>query len=1050
MPRATQVQTNFTAGEISPRLLGRSDLNKFQNGLDEASNVILYPHGMVSRRPGTKYVATTKDSSSARLIPFKYNDDQAYAVEFGDQYLRFYRDGGQVLANGTNTITGASWSVGVATFTSAGHDIGVGDIVTVTGVVPDGYNITGEVTSTTSNQFSIALDTNPASSYSELTITTASWSAGEVTYTSSATHNLAVGDYLSITGASPSGYNVVGAVTDVPTATTFKIAVATDPGTYTSGGTMRGVTASPYQIESPWPEADIDELSYVQSADLLYIFHPNYSPRQIARTGSDVFTVSTFEIQNGPFEPVSQTAKMYASAIAHDATAVDNTQYKAGTGATSDWAGDEAGEHMVLTILDGTFTWDYDGADGITGTHIGRLVKWKATSTDPFYVGLIYQINSATEAYVLVLNKGQALTTGMDVFPEDNDDAEWYLGDFYGSFSDTTHTTAIVASGSWVMIGAGPGGTMTLTTERKHCINAGETVEIRSLESATADVNGFYAVTAVTATTIDVVTSTDPGAITAGTGLVILPNFLTNTAQEGTANDMNQPATGAFYQQRMWLGRTTTNPNRIYASVTGDFPNFQEASLDNDDSYATIDTDALNITIDDDQVNEIRWIRSAARGLLVGTNGAEYSITGTRTSEVITPSNVQAQRQSQYGSAAGIRPELIGRSLLFAHRSATRLIELSYSFEADQQTGQDVSIVSEHLLKPKIKAMAFAEVPVQTMWMVLEDGSLVTFVFEKDQDVLGWTKCSFGGSGLAESVVALPESDEDSVWFVVNRNGTRTIEVMQPPFDTDTEQVDAWYVDNGLAFDRTNTDGAKTLTFTATAYTTGSTGTLVATGHTPFAGTSADLGERYRLFDGTGAWFDLIIDAADTTTSCTAKVLTSGYPTALQATATSNWANLTDTYTGLDHLAGQTVSVFADGGTHEDVVVDSDGQIVLNNLAHKGVAGLGYTSTIKSLPIRVLQYFTETRGKAKALYATELRLWKSLGGEIDFGDRVVDIEYRDNEAALGKAPDLFTGITEMAPSSAYDSEARVNIVNSEPVPFNLLSMVYELDINDQI
>ena len=122
----------------------------------------------------------------------------------------------------------------------------------------------------------------------------------------------------------------------------------------------------------------------------------------------------------------------------------------------------------------------------------------------------------------------------------------------------------------------------------------------------------------------------------------------------------------------------------------------------------------------------------------------------------------------------------------------------------------------------------------------------------------------------------------------------------------------------------------------------------------------------------------------------------------------------------------------------------------MNNLAHKGVAGLGYTSTIKSLPIRVLQYFTETRGKAKALYATELRLWKSLGGEIDFGDRVVDIEYRDNEAALGKAPDLFTGIVEMAPSSAYDSEARVNIVNSEPVPFNLLSMVYELDINDQI
>lgn len=977
MPRATQVQTNFTAGEISPRLLGRSDLNRFQNGLDEASNVILYPHGMVARRPGTKYVATTKTSSSARLIPFKYNDDQAYAVEFGDQYLRFYRDGGQVTdvlsPNADNQVTNASWSVGVATYTTSGtHTLDVGDVVTVSGITPTGYNVTGEVQSTTSNTFTLLVETNP--------------------------------------------------------------------GTYSAGP---GIVVEPYEIVSPWPEAILDELTYVQSADLLYVFHPDYAPRQIARTDADTFTVSTFEIANGPFEPYSQSAKLYASAIAHNSYNVDSL-YKIGTGATSDWAGDEPGEHMVLTVLDDTLTWDHDGGDGTTGSDIGRLVKWKATTTDPFYVGLIYQTISSTVAYVLVLHKGQPLTTGMDVFPEENDAAEWYLGDFYGSFSDTTHTTAVIGSASYT------GTTLKVVCERKHCVNVGETITLLNLDSENP-VDGSYTVTGVTDNGTGLqFTTGNPGQITQNTGIIQLTNFLTNTGQEGDPEDMNQPATGAFYQQRMWLGGTTQNPNRIYASVTGDFPNFQEASLEDDEGYNTVDTDALNITIDDDQVNEIRWIRSAARGLLVGTNGAEYSITGTRTSEVITPSNVQAQRQSQYGSAAGIRPELIGRSLLFAHRSATRLIELSYSFEADQQTGQDVSIVSEHLLKAKIKAMAFAEVPVQTMWIVLEDGSLVTFVFEKDQDVLGWTKCSFGGSGLAESVVALPESDEDSIWFVVNRNGTRTIEVMQPPFDTDTEQVDAWYVDNGLAFDQTNTDGAKTLTFTATAYTTGSTGTLVASGHTPFAGTSADLGERYRLFDGTGAWFDLIIDAADTATSCTAKVLTSGYPTALQATATSNWANLTDTYTGLEHLAGQTVSVFADGGTHEDVVVDSDGQIVLNNLAHKGVAGLGYTSTIKSLPIRVLQYFTETRGKVKALYATELRLWKSLGGEIDFGDRVVDIEYRDNEAALGKAPDLFTGITEMAPSSAYDSEARVNIVNSEPVPFNLLSMVYELDINDQI
>jgi len=332
----------------------------------------------------------------------------------------------------------------------------------------------------------------------------------------------------------------------------------------------------------------------------------------------------------------------------------------------------------------------------------------------------------------------------------------------------------------------------------------------------------------------------------------------------------------------------------------------------------------------------------------------------------------------------------------------------------------------------------------------LENGSVVTFVFEKDQDVLGWTQCNFGGGGLAESVVALPEVDEDAVWFVVNRDGVRTIEVMQPPFDTDTNQEDAWYVDNALAFDQTNPTSSALLTFTASAYTTGSSGTLLATAHTPFAGSTADLGERYRMFAADGTWYDLEITVDDTTSSCTARVLTSGFPTELQATATSSWANLTNAFGGLEHLAGETVSVFADGGAHEDVVVSSEGEFTLNNLHWKGVVGFGYTTTIKSLPVRVMQYFTESRGKFKALFNTEIRLWKSLGGEIDFGDTPVDIEYRTNAASLGKAPPFKTGLIEMSPASSYDSDAFLRVISSEPVPLNILSIIYEMDINDQV
>ena len=969
MPRATHVQTNFTAGEISPRLLGRSDLNRYQNGLEKAENAIIYPHGMIARRPGTKFVGFTKNNGVSRLIPFEYNDDQAYVIEFGNEYLRFFRDGIPI----TRSIS----------------------------------------------------------------ITTASWSAELATYTSTA-HGLAVGDYVSVSGVDPVGYNAQGTVVSVPGANQFTLRVLTNPGSYVSGGSA----AVPYELASPWTSAELADINYTQSADVLYVMHPNFAPRRITRIGADVFSISTFEIKNGPFEPLSQTAKIRVSVTGHDATAVDSSYITWG-GSAQDWAGDEAGEHLSIKVTDGSFSFEH--GTGVDGPSIGRLIKFKK-GVNPFKVGLIYQTISNSQAYILVLSKGQAITTFVDYDPSTDDTAEWYLGDFYGSFSDTTHTRVEATNLSF----SSP--TVTITTARKHTVEVGDSITLQGSESTT-DINGVYTVTGTPSTTTIEVTASDPGTV-ASSGTVIMPAFLSNDAQEGTPVSMNQPKVPSFFQQRLWLGGTTNNVNRIYASVTGDFNNFQEADLDS--SYETLDTDSLNITIDDDRVNVIRWMRSVAQGLIVGTNGAEYTIGGATTGSVVTPSSVRALRQTEYGSKAGVEAELVGRSLLFAHRSGTRLIELAYSFEADQQVGTDMSIVSEHLLKPGIKAMSYQEVPVQTMWIVLDNGDVIGFVFEKEQDVLGWTKCNFGNNGLAESVAVIPETDEDAPWFIVNRGGVRTIEVMQPPFDVDTEQVDAWYVDAGLRFDARNTDSLALLKFNATSYGTGSTGTLSASGtlggaaFEPFAGDSTDLGERFRMWDAAGNYYDLEITVDDSATSCTARVITSGFPAELQNTNTSSWADLVSSITGFDHLDGEVVKVFADGGHHEDATISATGTLTLNGQYAEVVAGYGYTTTIKSVPIRVLQYFTETRGKYKSLYNAELRLWKSLGGSIDFNDQDTQIEYRQRNAALGLPPAFYSGLIEESPRSSYDGEAFLRVTTDAPMPFNILSIVYEIDINAAI
>lgn len=101
MARTTQVQTNFTAGEISPRLIGRTDFEKYFDGVETMENFITYPHGGCRRRSGTRYVAEVKTSSlSTILIGFQFSTTQAYVLEFGNLYIRFFKDGGQILSGG--------------------------------------------------------------------------------------------------------------------------------------------------------------------------------------------------------------------------------------------------------------------------------------------------------------------------------------------------------------------------------------------------------------------------------------------------------------------------------------------------------------------------------------------------------------------------------------------------------------------------------------------------------------------------------------------------------------------------------------------------------------------------------------------------------------------------------------------------------------------------------------------------------------------------------------------------------------------------------------
>jgi len=237
MARVAVQLTNFTGGELSPRLDGRNDLAKYASGCKTLQNMIVYPHGSAARRPGTTFVAEVKTSSAfTRLIPFEFSTTQTYILEFGDLYIRFYKDSGAIL-EANKTITGIT-QANPGVVTSASHGFSNGDTVVISGVVG--------MTQVNGKRFKVA---------------------------SVATNTFALQDV--------DGNNVN----------------TTSYTTYTSGGVANRV----YTLTTTYETADLADLKFAQSADVMYICHPDFPPRKLSRTGHTSWTITNVDFSNGPF-----------------------------------------------------------------------------------------------------------------------------------------------------------------------------------------------------------------------------------------------------------------------------------------------------------------------------------------------------------------------------------------------------------------------------------------------------------------------------------------------------------------------------------------------------------------------------------------------------------------------------------------------------------------------------------------------------------------------------------------------------------------------------
>ena len=101
MPRTTLALNSFVSGEFSAKLDGRQDFAKYQTSCKTLENFVVAPQGAAVRRVGTQFIEEVKTSANkTRLIPFEFSTTQTYILEFGNQYIRFYKDKGQILSSG--------------------------------------------------------------------------------------------------------------------------------------------------------------------------------------------------------------------------------------------------------------------------------------------------------------------------------------------------------------------------------------------------------------------------------------------------------------------------------------------------------------------------------------------------------------------------------------------------------------------------------------------------------------------------------------------------------------------------------------------------------------------------------------------------------------------------------------------------------------------------------------------------------------------------------------------------------------------------------------
>ncbi len=689
---------SFNRGLVSPLGLARNDQKRIAMAARVMTNWMPRVLGAMALRPGTSYLGATLSNLAARYLPFIFATSDTALLEFTNGAMRVWINDALItrvsvasaVTNGTfdTNLTGwtqndqagatSAWVAGgYMGLTGSGTNFAIRDqTVTVAAgdqnkehalhiVVQRGPVILRVGTSTTDDSY-----------INETTLNTG-------------THSLAF---------TPTGnFNI-----------RFKSALLrqtlVDSCVVESSGVM--------SITSPYLTADLGNIRFDQSADIVYLACSGYQQRQIERRGvhpgGRSWSLVSYLADDGPFKiqnvgPITLTP----SALSGNITIASSDSLFRSSMVGGIFQLVSTGQNVTVSAVGQN---QFTGPIRVTGVGTSRTFTIKIANTWTGTVTLQMSLDSSTGPWSDVSGKS-------------------WVANVTQTYADGLDNQIV-----WYQLGIKTG-------------NYGSGQADCTLTIAIGSITGIARLTAYSSPT-----SVSAEVLTALGGTTATSNW-----SQGQWSDYGGwPTAVKFHEGRLWW----SGKNGIWGSVSDAFNSFDASTIG--------DSAPINRTIGSGPVDTINWILSIQR-MLVGAQGAEFSIRSSSLDEPLTPTNFNIKPASTQGSSA-VEAQRIDQRGIYVDRSGIRVYELAFDLRTYEYNSTDITGICPELGLPGIIRMAVQRKPDTRIHCIRSDGTVMIGIYDPNEEVLAWV--NYSTNGLVEDVVVLPGmngSTEDQVYYVVNR-----------------------------------------------------------------------------------------------------------------------------------------------------------------------------------------------------------------------------------------------------------------------------------------